>query len=154
MSNQTGKADPSGEVSGPNEHGPGPVDTEQNAAHQILALVDNYTERPDLLIDTLERHDPGFVRRMHAITEEEAAESRKERNRFGKFQAYLGLFASFIGAICIIAFIGLAVFLGSSFLTIIALGVVFAITQSGTAGFSRIIEAIVSHVRKGNGDNK
>ena len=34
----------------------------------ILAhFGDHYTERPDLLIETLEKYDPGFVKRMNEM---------------------------------------------------------------------------------------
>ena len=45
----------------------------------VLALISNYTERPDLLIESVERHDPGFIKRMTRNSEESAKRTRDIR---------------------------------------------------------------------------
>ena len=108
----------------------------------FLALVSNYTDRPDLLIAEIEKHDPGFVKRMNEAAERDAESLRKARFKFGRFQAYLAAIISGIAAVSILAIIAMAVYLKSSFTAIISLGLIYAITQGGTAGFIRIIDSI------------
>ncbi len=55
----------------------------------VLALIANYTERPDLLLEVVEKHDPGFIKRMNQNAEAGAVEFRKSRFNFGRFQAYM-----------------------------------------------------------------
>lgn len=38
---------------------------DQTAGNYFLAQVSNYTNRPDLLIAEIEKHDPGFIKRMN-----------------------------------------------------------------------------------------
>lgn len=57
-------------------------------------------------------------------------------------QAYVGLGVSVIAAVAILSFMGIAVWNGQGFWTIIALGLVYAITQGGTNGFRKLIDSI------------
>ena len=119
----------------------------------FLALVSNYTDRPDLLIAEIEKHDPGFVKRMNEASEEHAKEERESRFKFGRFQAYAGVGLSVVAAIAVLGILGLAVFKGTGFWVIVGLALFYAVTQGGSVGFSRLIDA-VSHLvsRKQNGE--
>ena len=115
---------------------------DQTAANYYLAQVSNYTDRPDLLLAEIEKHDPGFVKRMNEASERDAAEMRKARFRFGERQAYAGLTVSVLAALALLATVFIAVWNEQGFWTIIALGLVYAITQGGSRGFNRLIEGI------------
>lgn len=123
-------------------------------ATNILALVDNYTDRPDLLVAEIERHDPGFVKRMNASSEAHSESYRTERLTFGKNQAYVALGVAAVAALAILVFVGIAVVRGAGFWTIIALAVFYAVTQGGPGGFARLIEGCVDAIKRfsGKGD--
>ncbi|SMC60282.1 hypothetical protein [Primorskyibacter flagellatus] len=122
-----------------------------------LAQISNYTDRPDLLIAEIEKHDPGFVKRMNEASEHDATEMRAERFKFGKVQAYSSMFLSTGAAIAILCVLTLAVALGHiGFGTIIALGIFYAITQGGSSGFAKLITSIsraVERLRFGTNDS-
>lgn len=129
--------------------------SDASLTQNYLALVSNYTDRPDLLIAEIEKHDPGFVRRMNQASERDAKELRDERFKFGKIQAYAGLSVSVFAAGAVLFLIGVAVFKELGFWTIIALGLIYAITQGGSAGFMRLIESMSEMLRsKRGGDGK
>lgn len=115
---------------------------DESAANFYLAQVSNYTDRPDLLIAEIEKHDPGFVKRMNAASERDASQRRDARFKFGKIQAYSGLAVSVISAVSLLVIIGIAVWFDRGFWSIVGLGLVFAITQSGSHGFSRLVEGV------------
>lgn len=119
-----------------------------NQNNLLAVIANNYTDRPDLLIAEIERQDPGFVKRMNAASEKDAAELRDARFSFGKFQAYTGLGLSVFGAIVLLIGAIFAVEKDSGFWTIIALGLFYAITQGGSGGFMRIVEAIADAVKR------
>ena len=83
-----------GEVMGPELGGDdsGPV------GDNYIALISQYTERPDLLIDALERNDPGFVKRMNGKAEARSEKMAGARFWFGGIQAYSGLIVSIAAA--------------------------------------------------------
>lgn len=110
---------------------------------QIFAQITQYTNRPDLLLETLEKHSPGFiddtVKRANRIAEREA----EGRFHFGKRQAYTALVVSVIAAAGVIGALFYAFALGAAnFLTIVGLGVFYAISQGGGVGFSKIVAGI------------
>lgn len=134
----------------PDEDGGGQSIYLQN--NLLAVFEDSYTDRPDLLIAEIEKHDPGFVRRMNAASEAGAAELREARFAFGKHQAYTALALSVLGAAAILVALVVAVVKSAGFLTIISLGLVYAITQGGSGGFSRLIDACADMVRRVKGD--
>jgi len=117
-----------------------------------LAQVNNYTDRPDLLIAEIEKHDPGFVKRMNEAAEHESAELRSARFKFGKVQAYAALGVSLIAALAIVGAVFYAISKGAGFGTLIALGVLYAISQGGSRGFSRLVEAVSDLVGRFRGE--
>lgn len=116
--------------------------TESSASNYFLAQVSNYTNRPDLLIAEIEKHDPGFVKRMNEASEKHANLLRDERFRFGKIQAYCALGVSVFAAPALLLIIGLAVWRDQGFASYIALGLVYAITQGGSRGFVRLVDGV------------
>lgn len=131
----------------PPENGQGPA-----GETAILALISNYTNRPDLFLSEVEKHDPGFIKRMNALAEQHAQKLRRGKYRFGEFQAYVSLSLSFFAAIFTMLFIYLAVVNNNGFWTIIALVIFYAVSQGGRGGFLRIIkgmERAIANLRGG-----
>lgn len=108
----------------------------------FMAFVSNYTDRPDLLIAEIEKHDPGFVKRMNAAAEKDSAELRAARFSFGKHQAYSALVVSVIAAISMLGAVFYALSKGAGFWTLIGIGAIYGISQGGSRGFSRLAEAV------------
>lgn len=118
-----------------------------------LAQISNYTDRPDLLIETLETHDPGFVQRMNAESEEFARRNRDSMFNFGRFQAYAGTVLSIIAALVTLGLIAWVV-ATSVFTWQVGLFfiVFYAVTQGGSSGFAVVIESMKSLFGRANGD--
>lgn len=118
------------------------VPPQEGAPNNWLALISNYTERPDLFLAEVEKHDPGFVARMNKDSQERAERTESARFRFSKHQAYTSLALSLGAGLVIISTIAIVAIKGANFWPIMALGLVFAITQGGSLGFEKIIEAL------------
>lgn len=114
-----------------------------------LAFVSNYTERPDLFLSEVEKHDPGFTKRMNEDAQRRSERTAEARFKFGRVQAYTALGLSAIAAAVVLGAVIIAVWFGAGFWTIFALALFYAITQGGTFGFERIIEAIAELTGKG-----
>ncbi|WP_156783363.1 hypothetical protein [Roseovarius nubinhibens] len=132
-----------GEVLGPEQASDGPV------GDNYIALISQYTERPDLLLETLEKNDPGFIKRMNAKAEERSERMSEARFRFGGIQAYSSLAVSVIAALVLL---GLTVYMVvneiASFWAIIALIVFYAVSQSGPSGFFELCRGIADFFRR------
>ena len=114
-----------------------------------LALISNYTERPDLFLAEIEKHDPGFIKRMNKSSEERADKDYNARFNFGRFQAYSSLGVAIGAAIVILAVLAFAVYKGmGSFWLIIGLAVFYAVSQGGTQGFLHIAKSISELFKK------
>lgn len=132
--------------------GGGEVDSVLNQT--LIALVSNYTDRPDLLIGEIEKHDPGFVKRMNAAAEANAEEQRAARFKFGKRQAYTGLIVSVVAALVVLAGFILAIWFESGLSVILGIVAMYAVTQGGPGGFARMIEVISGYFTKDKADPK
>ena len=139
-----GPAPREGEVLGPDEATPG------NAiGDNYIALISQYTERPDLLIGELEKHDPGFVKRMNEQAEQRASQMSNARFWFGGFQAYSGLGVSVLAAFVVLGLLSYAVVKGTAgFWLIVALAVFYAVTQGGPSGFVELCRGIAAFFSK------
>ena len=127
----------SGEVLGPKTDKPDPDKT------NLIALISNYTDRPDLLLAEIEKHDPGFTKRMDAASESRATRTETARFFFGKRQAYSALCLSLIAALAVLFVLYVLVSSGqASFWTLLGIGVMYAITQGGALGFNKLIDSI------------
>jgi hypothetical protein len=122
----------------------------------VLALIANYTDRPDLLLEVVEKHDPGFIKRMNHNAEIGAAEFRKSRFNFGRVQAYATLIVSVISAVAVLGLLYKALLLGTlSFWTIIAFAVFYAVAQGGRLGFLEVAKGVKDLLgRKGKDEPK
>jgi len=114
----------------------------------FLALVDNYTDRPDLLIAEIEKHDPGFIKRFMASAEAHSSQLRDGKFNFGKRQAYTALAIRAVAAVSFLLLMALAVQKDAGFWTIIALVIGFAVSQDGASGFSTITKAVADAIQK------
>jgi hypothetical protein len=121
-----------------------PTDAATSSATQILlAEVRNYTDRPDLFLETIETHDPGFIKRLNADAEKHAEKLRTSTFNFGRFQAYAVLFVQVVLSFATISVLAVAVIYNQAgATTIISLGVVLAIILSGPSGFGAIAQTI------------
>lgn len=118
----------------------------------ILAHIgDHYTERPDLLIKSLEEFDPGFVKRMNAAAEESAKAYRASRFAFGKNQAYVSLLIQVIAALAVLFMTGLMVIYNTiNFFHIMGFAAFYAVTQGGRSGFLEIAKAVARKLGSNN----
>ena len=111
----------------------------------VLAIFANFTERPDLMLEVVEKHDPGFIKRLNQNVESGAEEFRKSKFRFGRFQAYTGLG---IQGVAVLGVMGLMFYLASlgqlTFWHPIGLAVFYAVAQGGTHGFLEVAKGLSS----------
>ena len=115
----------------------------------ILALIKNYTNRPDLFLAEVEKNDPGFIKRMNESAASHSDKLSEGKYNFGKRQAYISLILQCIAALTILSVVAYSVVLGmAGFSTIIALSIFFAVTQSGVSGFLGIASAIRGRITR------
>lgn len=111
---------------------------------EIIAQISQYTERPDLLLETLEKHSPGYIRESIAEGRELNREERRARFKFTRFQSYLAVTVRAVAVIALITIAGIAVYQDhASFPTLAGLGLMIAIAQSGPAAALRAMERIL-----------
>ena len=119
------------------------------SALNILALAQQYTERPDLFLDAIEKHDPGIVKRVNQRIEENSTRTHKSRFYFNLIQASISLITQVGVALFILFCIYLVVDRNDNgFWLIIALVVFFAISQGGKGGFLSIARGLADLFRK------
>ncbi len=121
---------------------------------EVLAIIANYTERPDLLLEVVERHDPGFIKRMNQNAESGAAEFRRSRFNFGRIQAYTTLVVQVAAALATLGFVGYALWKDVlTFWLLIAFAVFYAVAQGGRGGFMEIARGLAA-LLSGKGSDK
>lgn len=140
MSQDESKDEPkSGEVLPPKD----PPPEDKAIYNQLIASITQYTDRPDLFLEAIERHDPGFIKRMNEESSSFSKKNREARFNFGQFQAYVTLGISGVAALVILAALVYLIYAGhASFWSIVGLALFYAVTQSGSKGFLSIIEGI------------
>ena len=137
-----------GEVLGPNTETP-----QSQVGDSYIALISQYTERPDLLIGELEKHDPGFIRRMNEQAEQRNIKMSNVRFRFGGIQAYAGLTVSIIAASTVLGILAFAVVQNTAgFWLIVGLAVFYAVSQGGPSGFVELCRGVAAFFRKDSND--
>lgn len=135
-----------GELLGPEQQSP-----DSSVGDNYIALISQYTERPDLLLQTLEKHDPGFIKRMNEKVEKRSERMSNAKFWFGGVQAYSGLAVAVIAALVVLSLLGYSVVNGlASFWLIIALSIFYAISQGGPSGFLELCRGIADFFRKDN----
>lgn len=129
-----------------------PNDTKEDAAKgdlNILALVANYTNRPDLFLAEVEKHDPGFIKRFNESAGAHSEQIREGKYHFGRWQAYTSLGIQVIAAVMLLGTVPYLAFTGNmDFGSVIALTIFYAVTQSGTFGFSNVTAAFSKAVMR------
>lgn len=108
----------------------------------IAALISQYTERPDLFLEAMEKHDPGFVKRLNKTTEDHSKKLESSQFNFGRAQAYSSLVIQVVAALALLGIFYKAISESSGFLPLIAIVIFFAISQSGVETFVEIGKGI------------
>ena len=125
------------------------------AVTNINALVNAYTERPDLLIDALEKHDPGFVQTMNEDARDKANRFHESKFKFGERQAYASMGIGIATPVAIFGAIFYLIYLGKlTFWLLVGFLLFFAVTQGGLSGFHKIIDAISRLMGRSPADKK
>ncbi len=121
---------------------------------EILTIIANFAEQNHLTLEVLEKHDPGFIKSMT----EHAKRKRNARFWFSEIMAYNGLAVKTIIALIIcplLMYLVITSDTGAKFWLIIALTVLFAVSQSGNSGFTEITKALAQWITKGiKGNNR
>jgi|GEM_PF-6736184 len=107
-------------------------------------ILAQYQERPDLLIEALEKHDPGFVQRMNKLTEERTARSSDATLRFQEWQAYFIIGLSVLGVCFLLGLFSVLAYQGKINLTVgLLIIILISVIQSGPSGLMAISGAVV-----------
>jgi len=97
-----------------------------------------------LLIEALEKHDPGFVRRMNKLTEKKTAQSNDSILKFHERQAYFIIGLSVFGVCFLLALFGILAYQEKMNLTVgFLIIVLISVIQSGPSGLMAISRAVV-----------
>lgn len=131
----------SGDLIPPGKDPPGGIPPALYA--EIVAQINQYTDRPDLLIEVIEKHDPGFIRSMNEESRTFARKARDSKFNFGRAQAYTSLGVQVVAA-CVVLYV-LYLMATTNHLTVwllVGFGILFAITQSGMSGFLKVISQL------------
>ena len=108
----------------------------------LLAHVTNFTQRPDLFLAEVEKHDPGFTKRINEHIHRNSERDRETRFFFGKTQAWASLGIRVMAALGVLFLLYLSVTKDAGFWTIFGLIIFFAVSQGGKPGFDILIRAI------------
>ncbi len=119
-----------------------------NIYADIAAQITNYTDRPDLLLEVIEKHDPGFIKEMNDEARQFSRKYRNSRFRFGRAQSYSSLAVSIIVALAILFVIYELAKAGNlSGWQLVGFAIFYAVTQSGPSGFIKIAGQIAEIFR-------
>lgn len=118
---------------------------------EIIAQINQYTERPDLLIDAIERHDPGFVKQLNKEGREFSRRERNSRFHFARIQAYASLILHWITTVFILVIALLAVIKGyASLPVLVGIAILFAVNRAGVSGAMKIVDQISTVIGRGS----
>ena len=107
----------------------------------VFAKISQFNERFDLVLSTIESHNPGFLKRATDNIEHFDENLRGIRFRFGGKQAYTALICSWVGiATCFPAFFYVIFQDIAGFWNTTLIVLMLAASQSGFSGFMRIID--------------
>ena len=113
-----------------------------NIYAEITTYLTQYTDRPDLLLQVIEQHDPGFIKSLNETAKKFSDKARNSRFRFSKIQAYSGLSVSIFAAVVVLIGLVYLIYSGNTgFWNFVGLAVFYAISQGGSDGFIRISKA-------------
>lgn len=101
------------------------------------------------MLEVVEKHDPGFIKSINQEAKDFSRKNREAKFKFGRFQSYLSAVVAAVAALGAVGVLFLLAWNNTlTFPVVIALGVFFAISQSGASGFLRIVNQI-SHLITG-----
>lgn len=125
-----------------------PEEDEQSSNITIIQTIIQHTEKPEKVLEVLEEHSPGFIKRTIQKTETFSEKSMESRFKFGERQVYTALFLRVLAAIAIFLLAGVAIFKGSNFFTLFALVIFYAVAQGGTQTWRKIGNAIAEYISR------
>ena len=79
---------------------------------EIAAQIHQYTDRPDLLLEVIEKHDPGFIKEMNRRAKTQSTRQNEVRYKFGERQAYTSLSIAVVAGIAILGALIFAIAIG------------------------------------------
>lgn len=86
---------------------------------------------------------------MNEEAKEFSKKSRLSRFNFGRAQAYVSLVLQVIAAFVILGVIAWIAYSNAlNFWVLVGIGILYAITQSGTSGFMKIVSQVVALFKK------
>ena len=100
-----------------------------SGAESYLAHLTSFAQRPDLFLAEVEKHDPGFTKRINERMHENSERDRETRFLFGKVQAWASLGIGLMAAFATLFLLYLSVKNNAGFWTIIGLSIFFAIVS-------------------------
>ncbi len=114
----------------------------------IQALIQHFPDDPQKTLDALEKHDPGFTKRMIKKSQVFHDKGREVRFAFGKRQAYSGLAVRIIAALLLFGALFYVIYLDRSPFWCLGLIIFFAVSQGGPGDWSRIIASVFKTKKK------
>lgn len=121
-----------------------------NVFADITAQISQYTDRPDLLLEVIEKHDPGFVASINKDAAEFSKKTRDTRFNFGKHQAYGSLAVQVIAALALIGAVFFLIHTNNfNFSNALGIAIIYAVSQGGIRGFLKIISGVTDAIGKG-----
>ena len=122
---------------------------------QIHALINQFDEKPELVLQKLEKISPGTINRIITRAEEHAKAAHQAKVRFENIQEYLGIFLKTTAAFVILGCLVYS-FIYDSFRIgwAVAFVIAYGITQSGTSGFKKIVESIETLLKERSSDKE
>ena len=100
-----------------------------SGAESYLAHLTSFAQRPDLFLAEVEKHDPGFTKRIYERMHNNSERDREMRFFFGKAQAWVSLGIGLMAAIATLFLLYLSVKNDAGFWTIFGLSIFFAIVS-------------------------
>lgn len=137
------------EIIPPDEPDDSPTGARPAIYAEIIAQFNKYTDRPDLFLETIEKADPGFIKRLNEEAERFSRRHRDARFRFGRHQAYVALG---VGALAAVGLIGAVYYLiatrQAGFGALVGIALLYAVTQGGASGFASLISSLKDGIER------
>ena len=114
----------------------------------ILAIIQAFENRPDLLLERLEEYDPGIIKRLNEAALKHLAVDQQRRSRFVQINAYSVLFFRMAGAMAAFASCIFFAWDARGISLIILFFLATIVFLGGEKAFLTICEAVVSWVKK------
>ena len=123
------------------------ADAEQSGdSTTIVNFLAQFGDRPDLLIETLEKNDPGFIKRVNEMGLVIASSQQTKQDAFARLNAYATMVVSLSSCLMLIGAVYYALWLKAGFMSLIAIGFMLVALLGGPRGWGRISESIAKRV--------